>query len=232
MNDELSGDFAEAWRRFQALDTVRLQQETLEGEWERGRTDYVAFLIAIGDSGVRGHVAGEVARVEPIPGVEPYPEGYWHITVKGVGFLRTEPTRSDEVSLDDTQALADAARPVIEAMPAFDVTLGPAGGFAEVVILEAHDGTYVRGMNQRLLEALPSLQRYPVDGEVFLPHVSIARFASSEGLPQLKTRLAEMRENPTTVTFRATEVLLIQAHLAAGQAPTFDLLALYELRDQ
>lgn len=228
--EELSSDFAGAWRRFQALETVRLQQETLEWEWERGRTDYVAFLIAVADAEVRKHVAAEVAQVEGIPGVEPYPEGYWHITVKGVGFLREEAMRADEVTQDHVEALAEAARPVIEATPAFDVTLGPAGGFAEVVILEAHDGGVVRGLNRRLLAEVTSLQRYPVDGEVFLPHVSIARFASDEGLPALKQRLAEMRERPAGVTFRAHEVMLIQAHLASGQAPVFELLASYELR--
>lgn len=228
--EELSSDFAGAWRRFQTLETVRLQQETLEWEWSRGRTDYVAFLIAVADPEVRKHVAAEVAQVADIPGVEPYPEGYWHITVKGVGFMCNEATRPDEVTRADMESIAESARPLIETMPAFDVTLGPAGGFAEVVILEAHDGGVVRGMNQRLLAEVPSIQRYPVDGEIFLPHVSIARFASDEGLPDLKTRLAEMRERPSAVTMRASEVMLIQAHLASGYAPTFELLASYELR--
>jgi hypothetical protein len=228
--EQLARDFGDAWRRFLALKTVRLQQETLEWEWERGRTDYVAFLIAVADPEVRKHVAGEVAQVEDIPGVEPYPEGYWHVTVKGVGFLQDEATRPDEVTRADVEKIAEIARPLIEAMPAFDLRLGPASAFAEVVILEAHDGGVVRGMNQCLLAEVPALQRYPVDGDVFLPHVSIARFASDEGLPALKKRLAGMRERATTVSFRAEEVMLIQAHLAAGQAPMFELLASYELK--
>ncbi len=227
---ELSPDFVEAWRRFQSIDSLRLLQETLEWEWTRGRTDYVAFLIAISDEDARRHVASQIAPLEGIPGVRPYPESYWHITVKGVGFLVDEPKRSDEVSWDEVKALSEAARPVIEAMPAFEVTLGPVSGFAEVVILEVHDGGTVRGMNQRLMEALPSVPRYPVDGDIFLPHVSIARFESNDGLLQLKETLAGMRNVPETFRFRASEVLLIQAHLADA-APVFDLLTLYKLRE-
>ena len=229
--DELSRDFADAWRRFQSFESLRLQEETIEWEWERGRTDYVAFLVAVADPDVRRSVAAELARLKGIPGVEPYPEGYWHITVKGVGFLMDEATKPDEVSREGVRALAEAAGPIIESTPAFEVTLGPANGFAEVVILEAHDGGAVRALNERLLAGLPGLQRGPFDGEVFLPHVSIARFASAEGLPQLKTRLAEMREHPATTSFLATEVMLVQAHLAAGQAPLFELIALYDLRE-
>lgn len=226
---EIASGHEAAWAAFQASEQLRLQHETLEWEWTRGRTDFIAFLIAISEEGVRGYIAAQVEKIADIPGVEAYPERYWHITVKGVGFLADTPSRPDEVSLDDVRRLAEQAQPLIESTPMFNVQVGPANGFPEVVYLEAHDDGTVRGLNKQLLADVPGLTRSPFDGDVFLPHISVARFTSNEGLPELKRRLAGLREGPAGPTFRATEVLLIQAHLST-EAPTFDLLALYPLR--
>jgi 2'-5' RNA ligase len=225
---EITSDYASAWAQFQAAQTLRLQQETLEWEWTRGRTDFIAFLVPISDDDVRRYIASKIERIAGIPGVEAYPERYWHITVKQVGFLADSSARPDEVSMDQVRELADAARPVIESTPEFTTQAGLASAFPEVVILEAADGGSVRSLNKRLL-GLPHLQTYPIDGDIFLPHISIARFTSDEGLPQLKETLTELRHDPPGPTFAVREVLLIQAHLAA-EAPTFDLLAQYKLR--
>jgi 2'-5' RNA ligase len=226
---ELSRDFAGAWERFEGLESLRLLEQTHEWEWTRGRTDLFAFLAAVSDEPVQEYLAGLVSEIEDIPGIDPYPERYWHVTIKVVGFLAETPSRDDEVSLKDVERLAEAARPALEACPQFDVRAGPVNGFPEVVFAEVHDGGAVRTLNQRLLE-VPGLQRYPVDGEMFLPHISIARFASNEGLSELKTTLARLREEAAPgPTFRVESALLIRAHLAR-EAPTFDLVAEYPLR--
>ncbi len=227
---ELSTDFDGAWRRFQGAQSLRLLESTLEWEWTRGRTDYFAFLIAVSDEAVREYTSRMIAQVAEIPGVDPYPERYWHVTIKGVGFLAAEPSREDEVSLADVERLAETVRPALESQAPFEVTVGPVNAFAEVVMLEAHDGGATRCLNAALLEAAPDLQRYAVDGEMFLPHVSIARFSSNEGLSTLKETLAGLRETAEPgPTFTASEALLIRAHLAR-EAPEFDLVAQYALR--
>ncbi|HEY5639682.1 MAG TPA: 2'-5' RNA ligase family protein [Dehalococcoidia bacterium] len=227
---KLSTDFDSAWRRFQEADTLRLLESTLEWEWTRGRTDYFAFLISVSDAAVREYASRMIAQVADIPGVDPYPPPYWHVTIKGVGFLAETPSAADEVSLADVERLAESVRPALESQAPFEITVGPVNAFAEVVLLEAHDGGAVRRLNSCLLEAAPDLPRYAVDGEMFLPHVSIARFSSNEGLPQLKDTLAGLRETPEPgPAFTAKEALLIRAHLAR-EAPTFDLVAQYPLR--
>ena len=227
---QLSTDFDGAWRRFQDAGSLRLLESTLEWEWTRGRTDYFAFLIPVSDQAVREYTSRMIAEVADIPGVDPYPEPYWHVTIKGVGFLSEEPSGADEVSAADVERLAEAVRPALESSAPFEVTVGPVNAFAEVVFLEAHGGGATQRLNEALLESAPSLQRYAVDGEMFLPHVSIARFSSNEGLPRLKETLARLRETPeASPTFTATEALLIRAHLAR-EAPTFDLVAQYPMR--
>lgn len=224
-----ASDYSTAWEQFQQVRSIKLLQETQEWEWVRGRTDFVAFLIAIGSTEVREYIASKAARIAHIPGVEVYPERYWHITVKGVGFLCDVPTREDEVSYDDVRRLSEEARPIIEERPQFEVRFGRPNAFPEVAFLETEDGGAVRDLNQRLLAGMADLKRFHVDGEVFLPHISIARFNSSEGLSELKETLEEMREESAGSSFTVREVLLIQARLSE-EAPTFDLLARYSLR--
>jgi 2'-5' RNA ligase len=224
---EISSTFGEAWARFQASEGIVLQQETLEWEWTRGRTDFVAFLVAITDETVRERIASEMEAIRDIPGVDLYPERYWHITVKQVGFLTEDGARADEVSMDQVQQLSEAARGPLEGARPLECTIGPLNAFPEVVFLEVDDGGAVQAMNRALLD-VPGMPTFPVDGSTFLPHVSVARFSSGEGLAELKTRLAGERESGERISFRGEEVLLVQAHLAA-EAPVFDVLATYRL---
>jgi 2'-5' RNA ligase len=226
----ISADFATAWQRFQSAPSLRLLQETLEWEWTRGRTDFVAFLIPISDSATKTHIAGQIEAIRDITGVDPYPEDYWHITVKQVGFLTNSDAQADEVTADAVEQIAEQARSIIEAVQPFTARVGSPNAFEEVVFLEVLDGGAVRHLNTALSGRLDSVPRYPIDGAMWLPHVSVARFSSNDGLDELKARLASLRaEANEGPSFTVDEVMLIQAHLAA-EAPTFDLLAHYELR--
>lgn len=224
----MAGDFAEAWRRFERLQYLVLSTETVEWEWTRGRTDYAALLVRVTDAVIRSEIERVLGALEDVPGVDPYPEHYWHVTVKGLGFVVEEAIRGDEISPGRLVALAEEARPVLESTGAFEATVGPAAGFAEVAIMEVHDGGAVRALNTRLMESLDVL-RTAVDGAVFLPHISIARYGSHEGLAELKARLAKLRASFESGTpMQVAEVELIVARLSS-EAPTFDVVERYAL---
>ncbi|HUF52583.1 MAG TPA: 2'-5' RNA ligase family protein [Dehalococcoidia bacterium] len=227
---EISKDFTGAWERFERIQTLRLLEQTHEWEWTRGRTDLFAFLIPIADDALCDYIAHIAEDIDGIPGVDPYPQRYWHATIKVVGFLADEANREDEVTLADVERMAEQARPALEGCPPFDLQLGQVNAFLEVVFVEVEDGGHIRAMNTCLLESVPGLQRTPVDAEAFLPHVSIARFASNEGLDQIKSSLRRLRAlHRSGPGVRVESVSFIRAHLAR-EAPTFDLLAEYPLR--
>jgi 2'-5' RNA ligase len=226
---DATAEFAAAWRIFQRTESLRLAEDTLESEWTRGRSEYAAFLVRMTDPGVRASIERTIEAIGSIPGVDPYPEPYWHATVKGVGFVVDEPSREDELSATRLAAILEEARPLIETMPSFELRLGLPSAFAEVVIMEVLDGGAIRSLNMRLLEALPGLLRGPFDGAMFLPHVSIARFRSQEGLGQLKETLSRLRTSPPPeASFEVREVQLIRAHLSSA-APTFAVVGAYGL---
>ena len=227
--DSLQREFDAARAQFQSLEALRLVPETLESEWMRGRATYLAFLVPIDDPAAVSHLREIVRQIGHIPGVEPYPESYWHLTVKGLGFEAETPTRPDDVSGRDFQRIAQSAKRLFEAQPSFDVTVGHANGFPEVVFAEVWDSLPVRELNTRLLEALPDLIRYPFDGEVFLPHVSVARFTSDDGLDELKVRLSSLRGDEPGPGFLISSVQLVRAHLSAS-APKLETIETYRLR--
>jgi 2'-5' RNA ligase len=228
-----TAEFDVAWRIFERADSLRLAEDTLESEWTRGRSEYAALLVRMTDAGAIAAIERTLEAISGIPGVDPYPEPYWHATVKGLGFVVEAPSAEDELSATRLAEIAEAARPVIESTPVFELRLGRPGAFAEVVIMEVLDGGAIRSLNMRLLEAVPGLLRGPFDGAVFLPHVSIARFRSQEGLGELKERLSRLRESFESLRmggpgFEVREVQLIRAHLSSA-APTFGLVGAYGL---
>jgi 2'-5' RNA ligase len=226
--DSLRREFDAAWARFQSLDRLRLVPDTLESEWTRGRDTYLAFLIGIDDPAVVEYLKTLVTVIEGIPGVESYPEEYWHITIKGIGFGAKGTPADEDVGEHELERISDGAGMVFAQQAAFVVQVGPANAFPEVVFAEVGEGLPVREMNVRLLEAAPDLVRYPFDGEAFLPHVSIARFKSDEGLADLKSTLAAMRHNEPGPSLAVSEVRLVRAHLSAA-APRLETIEAYRL---
>ena len=226
--DTLQREFDAAWAGFQTLDSLRLLPDTLEAEWMRGRDSYLAFLCPVTDPSVVAHLHEAVRSIEGIPGVEPYPPDYWHITVKGIGFEVQQPAQPDDVAYADIAGIAGVAREIFAAQPTFDVGIGPLSAFPEVVFAEVQNSVPVRDLNRRVLEVMPGLVRYPFDGETFLPHISVARFTSDEGLPKLKETIGRLRNAPPGPRFRIAEVQLVRAHLSE-RAPTLEAIEKYAL---
>ncbi len=225
---EAPPEFEAAWARFQSLDHLVVGPETLESAWAHGRDRYAALLIPVDDPATVAHIRALLAHLAGIPGVEPYPEPYWHITIKGIGFVAKATASSDEVSTEQLETVSRLTGEVLAPEPPFEVQAGRVNAFPEVVFVEAWDAGRVRDLNTRLLEAVPGIIRQPFDGPAFLPHTSIARFTSQAGLAQLKAALAGMRATPPGPTFAASHVDLICAHLSAS-APALELLRRYEL---
>jgi 2'-5' RNA ligase len=225
---ELASSFEEAWAQFQARDALRLAGDTLEWEWTRGRAQYLAFLARVEDAAAREHLARVAERLAPIRGVDPYPDWYWHVTVKGAGFQVIKRTQPDDVLREDVPRISAGAREPLTQHRAFEVRLGPANAFAEVVFLEVADGGRVAELHQAV-GAVPDLPRLPIDDAPFLPHVSIARFTSNDGLAELKETLAASRAEGPGPAFTIGRVEFVKAWLSEG-APQFETLASYPLR--
>ncbi len=225
---DYSTAFANVWSSFQSLDALRAMGDTLEWEWSRGRAQFLAFLVRLEDAAAQAYIARLQERIAGVPGVELYPDWYWHMTVKPAGFQVIKRTHDDDVLRQDVPKIARAAQELLAGQPAFEAQLGPANGFPEVVFVEVHDGGRVRDLNTLLTERLQNVPRYPFDGEAWLPHISIARFTSNDGLDELKARLAELRSEEPGPSFPVRRVEFVKVWLSEAM-PEFDTLATYAL---
>lgn len=225
---EVATSFDGAWASFRRRDTLVLEEATLEGQWAHGRAQYLTFLVRVEDRAAREHLARVVERIADIPGVEPYPADYWHIAVKGAGFQVIKRTRDDEVLRQDVPRIANKARALLAQESAFNVQLGLANGFAQAVFLEIWCGERLVELNRRLTEQAPEIPRFPIDGAL-LPHVSVARFSSNEGLAQLKKTIAGLRAEAPGPAFPIHRIDFVKVWLTEN-APEFETLATYPLR--
>ena len=128
---EPSPEYAAAWARFQALDRLILGPETIESAWAHGRDRYAALLIPVDDPPAVAHIHDVLDRMGDIPGVEPYPEPYWHITIKGIGFVANPGGTSDEVSASHLQTVSRLIAEVLASQPPFVVQAGRINAFAQ-----------------------------------------------------------------------------------------------------
>jgi 2'-5' RNA ligase len=225
---DVASSFEDAWARLQARESLRLVGDTLEWEWSRGRAQFLAFLTRVEDAAAREYLSQIADRLRAVPGVEPYPDWYWHITIKGAGFQVIKRTQPDDVLRQEVPAIAAGAREALARHPAFEVRLGPPNAFAEVVFVEVDDAGRTGELHAAAC-AVHGLPRLAIDDAPFLPHVSIARFTSNEGLAQLKKTIAELRAEGTGPSFTVARAEFVKAWLGEG-APEFETLATYPLR--
>jgi len=225
---DLVSSFEDAWARFQTLGALHVDGDTLDQDWSRGRAQYLTFLVRIEDAAACDHLARVGDRLRAIDGVELYPDWYWHVTVRGVGFQVIKRAQHDDVLRQDVSRLAGAARGVLAREAAYDAQLGLANAFPTVVFVELLDAGRTRDLNLALAQGLPQAPAYPFDPVAFLPHISLARFRSNDGLAALKETLAALREEGPGPSFSVRRVELIKAWLSEDP-PNLDTLATYQL---
>jgi 2'-5' RNA ligase len=223
-----ASEYASAWDRFQALTGLIHTFETADSAWARGRDRYGAFLARIDSEPAREYLRSLSAEIADILGTVTYPEEYWHITIKTAGFLVPSAVAEDELADGRIGEIIDIARMVFAPEGAFSVCLGPVNAFPDVVIAEVWDSGAVRRLNLALLEAIPALFRQPFDGRYFLPHVSLARYDSNDGLDELKGRLQRLRGRGPGPVFEIPAIELISAHLSQS-APSLHTIHRFPL---
>lgn len=216
-----AAEYEAAWTRFHTLTGLIYGLETIDSPWAHGRDRYGAFLVRVNEPAARDHLRPLTERLATVPCLTLYPENYWHITIKTLGFLVREATDDEEVHEADLDRIIEAAAAVFATQPEFDLRVGPINAFPDVVITEIWDGGVVRRLNTALLEAVPGLPRQPFDGRHFLPHISLARYSSNDALDQLKSTLSDLRAVGPGPTLHIPAVELITAHIA-NAAPTLE----------
>lgn len=224
-SEDVEARFSAVWDR--RRQPPRILRSWVDTEWAKGRRRYLAFLIRVNDAMVVPKVLDLQRALEAFPCIDPLPIHYFHITVKGVGFLEPSKQYADDVVAADVDRIIDQAAAVLKAVPSFKACLSRLTYFSEVICLEVHEANHIRSMNRALL-AVPGVARLPNDYPRFLPHFSVTQFRSDEGFDGVIDYL-EAHRATSLGGLTLNTVDLVIAHLPrSGRYPWLETL--YEFR--
>jgi hypothetical protein len=153
--------------------------------WRPGRRMY-AFHFTFGDQPAVCELAAACqALLAGLPGLDPVPARWLHLTVQDVGF-------TDEVTDRDLTALVAAARRRLASLEAPRVTVGPAHAVTESIVLKVGPAgglSAVRtGLRMAMCEVMPL---HPVIGRgQWWPHISVAYSSAMFPAAPYETALA------------------------------------------
>ena len=227
-------DYESQTREFDAVWEQRYQSPFIleswtDNDWSKGRTKYLTFLIKINDQSIKKQVTIVQEKLAEYRCIDPFPLDYLHLTVKEIGlFLVEEKIADDEITRAELGLLIDKAGKIIKQYESFEINLERLNNFKAVVCVEGHDGGVIREINKNLGEKLrlKSLIHDPV----FLPHMSITQYKSTEDYQELIQYLEKERDT-SIGTLIVDNVELVTAHLpVSGKYPRIEILEEFPLK--
>jgi hypothetical protein len=137
--------------------------------WRPGRRKYTWYFTFGGHQEVHDLAASYQARLAALPGLDPIPARWLHLTAQGVGF-------TDEVSDEDVAAVLAASAWRLKGFAAPRVTLGPALVVPEAILLEITPADGLAAIRRELREAIATVlgPARLAGTDEWMPHVSLA----------------------------------------------------------
>jgi 2'-5' RNA ligase len=224
--DRAESRFADVWRERNRIQP-EIMNDWVDNDWAKGRNQFLTFLIKIKDEKLIAKMIEIQDKLSTISCVNPFPKDYFHITVKGCGFLVQSEIYEDDIPTENLQKIVSQAKEVLHTFHKFNLILSKLNIFSEVVLIEAHDGGRIGELNKGL-QAIPEIKKMKFDYPNFLPHISIARFQNNQEFTRLISYLEELRETEfgeLTVNY----IELVNAHLS-GRYLTLKTIHALELR--
>lgn len=164
-----------------------------------GVTAMLGFVIPVeGDAIVRA-LGDALTRVGASGCLLPFTPDYWHITIVPPALLTDgeRPASGEGSPLLPTSFAAtvfDEATAAVAAQPPFDVSVRGLNAFRDVLVAVPYDGGRGDELGRVIRAAEPRLpQRYHA-GHDPLPHISVARYSSSERLQPLTSLIHAERD--------------------------------------
>jgi 2'-5' RNA ligase len=211
-------------KRYQKPDIIESWVET---EWARGRNQYLTFLIKVKDDAIFTRVKEIQSELSQFTCIDPFTREYFHISIKGVGFLVPQKTTEDEITRDDLPRIIREARTRLKEVSPFEVKLENLNNFVSAIVVQAHDGGVIRHIHETLGE-IPGFRKasyYPG----YLPHLSIAQYKSEEEYEEFIEYLEKNRDTRVG-QLRIDTVELVIAHLPVKEpSPRLETIEVFKL---
>jgi 2'-5' RNA ligase len=175
--------------------------------WRPGRIALTWHLVFPDSTPLARHAAAYQRAFDGLPGVDPVPAEWLHLTVQAIGW-------ADEIPAATVSAVVDAVRARVSTLAPFDLVFDRPTIYGEAAAIRSDPDAPVARLRETvragLLDVLgdDGVPTAPEQARGFLPHVTIAYSrVDADGAPYAAA-LAGVVRPPTTVP--VTEVTLIR----------------------
>ena len=211
-------------RRYQ---TPSINENWVENDRVKGRTQYLTFLIREIDDSIIKRIKKIQTEISQFSCVEPFPPEYFHITIKGAGFIVPQKTEKDEITTNDIPRIIREAKTRLKEYSPFEIKLENLNNFIEAIIIQAHDGGVTRHIHENFSEIPGFIKSSYYPG--YLPHLSIAQYKSRVQYEKLIKYMEENREK-SVGSLKIDAIQLIIAHLPVeGRFPRLETIEEFKL---
>jgi 2'-5' RNA ligase len=206
----MSDGFTDVWERRKNVQ-LNLTKYWVDNDWTKGRNQYLTFHVRIRDAGLIEKIVEIQSRLSAVSCVAPFPKDYFHISVRGLGFLAKSEGYEDDVLVENLQRIINQAKEVLQQFSKFDVFLSKLNIFPDVVFVEVHDGGRIEEIS-RGLQTISEIGKRKSGYPSFLPHISIMHFQKNKDFTKLISYLEKLRHTEFgKMTVNSIE--LVNAHL-------------------
>lgn len=180
-----------------------------------GRRNSLMLSIRIDQPEILKGIQSVTDQIRHIPGVYIMPPEYYHITVKRLGFLTSQKQYDYDIEPQTLEQIIEQANQIFNRIPEFSIRLKSINGLASFVIVEVEDNGAIAQIQGRFHEDATLVPNYSIEGEDWLPHLSIAGLKDLKGLNVLKSQMNKLRR----INIGETEVTHIDLSQAILQKP-------------
>jgi 2'-5' RNA ligase len=175
--------------------------------WRPGRIALTWHVIFPDSAPLARHVAAYQRALDVLPGVDPVPAEWLHLTVQAIGW-------ADEVPAATVSAVVDAVRARVSTLAPFDLVFHRPTIYGEAAAIRSHPHAPVVRLREAVRAGLhdvlgdDGVPTAPEQARGFLPHVTVAYSRVDADVGPYAAALAGVVRPPTTVP--VSEVTLIR----------------------
>lgn len=171
--------------------------------WRIGRSMYTWHVTFDGQSQLHELVSSYQSALRALPGIDPIPTRWLHLTMQGIGF-------TDEASERDIANITDTARKLLANQRPVSLTVGPAIVDPEAIMFEVRPSNAlapVRSAIRMAISEVWSAAEIP-ESDDWTPHISLA-YSNSDALAAPYVSAIDSVNHPP-VTITVSKVHLIE----------------------
>lgn len=194
--------------------------------WDKKDRKHLVLIISIKDKRIVKNIETIQNKLSTYNSYIRFPKGYYHITIKPLGFFNNLKTRPDDYNKEEVNEITKSISNTLSKEKKFEIKLKSINLFNDVVFIQINDKNKLASINRKIL-SIPNVKILKRDYPNFLSHCTIGTFKSKK-IKELIGEIEKFRE------FNFGKILvdsiqLVIAHWHNTKYPKFELIKKFNL---